>query len=413
MLLRKPNFKTLSLITAITFSILTVLVVYTAYNNNHPVVKKEPIQSGHDDDEQQQQQPHPPIHITHYNRHHGVRENLNWILTHLNLTTHLSLVSPHAFVDLGKMTNEKAHRTKDSNIIKYLCDTSDVIVTGDTLPDARPLLLQVQEDECNAKVVIELTNRFDWEISDEEGYFDLIRDLVGNKGGKYDGKLYWVVNNPWEDRYLYLRTGAWIGGDQVRLIRPVGYSSVKPDNDKHPSSNPTKSYIPNLDDNLRDLLIMHDISFEHFGYGYHYGGPQGLKTNYKTYLEVAYQASTMKMYENLAAGVVQLAPSAKLFEELARNGTIWFWPWDVMNTEKNWTQYVEVYNPLFEPYYYYFDSFSELSTILKTKTVDEIDSTKQVRKKGPEFYKQMRRKSVNDWGQLFRDMGFYWVQSDL
>ncbi|KAI9310349.1 hypothetical protein BDR26DRAFT_814530, partial [Obelidium mucronatum] len=44
----------------------------------------------------------------------------------------------------------------------------------------------------------------------------------------------------------------------------------------------------------------------------HYGGPKTLK-KYKAYIEFPYQVSTMKLYENLAEGVLMLIPSHDFF----------------------------------------------------------------------------------------------------
>ncbi|KAJ3307490.1 hypothetical protein HDU76_004635, partial [Blyttiomyces sp. JEL0837] len=86
-----------------------------------------------------------PPRIIHFNGHHGVRTNLNWILKHLNPPLHATSLSE-----------------MDSDIAKFYCDVADVVITGDVLPYARELLNRVARGECqNVKVVVELTNRFD------------------------------------------------------------------------------------------------------------------------------------------------------------------------------------------------------------------------------------------------------------
>jgi hypothetical protein len=51
--------------------------------------------------------------------------------------------------------------------------------------------------------------------------------------------------------------------------------------------------------------------------GYHYGGPKTL-AQYRGFIDVPYQVSTMKLYENLAHGVVMLLPTVRLWCELCK-----------------------------------------------------------------------------------------------
>ncbi|KAJ3307489.1 hypothetical protein HDU76_004634 [Blyttiomyces sp. JEL0837] len=301
------------------------------------------------------------------------------------------------------MTSEKSNRVVSAHAASFLCQSSDVIIIGDTMPDARPIFQQLTSDGgCQAKIVVELTNRFDWEVGGGDGLYDLVKKLAEDDGRKYPN-LFWVANNPWEARYLYLQTGAKIN---ARLIRPVGYSSVKPGDDK--KGDPKKAAIVGTWGQVQPLLKLHNIPFQEVGNPY--GGPEGLK-GYKAVVEFPYQSSTMKLYENVATGVVTLAPSAEFFEELVLNGTIWHWPWgNKLGEQPDWANYIEIYNSVFEPYINYFNSFSELSTLINDKTTEEIDA-KNSRTKGPEFYRKVRKQSLQAWARLFRDMGFAHVES--
>ncbi|KAJ3329394.1 hypothetical protein HDU76_007999 [Blyttiomyces sp. JEL0837] len=269
---------------------------------------------------------------------------------------------------------------------------ADVIITGDIFPDARPLILQIERGGCNAKVVVELTTRFDWNVRDLDDFAKYIKVIVERK---YDN-LYWVINNPWEDVYLNWRTKANL---KARLIRPVGASQVIPEN----KGNIDKAAVVHLDSKIEKLF--HEFDIPHIRTGNQYGGPRGLK-RYKAFVEIPYQVSTMKFYENIAEGVIQLFPSAEFFEALVKNDTHGFSPWgNGLGSTANWTNYMEYYNPIFKPYVYYFDSWEELATILREKTVDEID-VKNVRVNGPLFYKKIQQKTLESWAELFRDMGY-------
>ncbi|KAJ3316403.1 hypothetical protein HDU76_001837, partial [Blyttiomyces sp. JEL0837] len=259
------------------------------------------------------------------------------------------------------------------------CQTADIIITGDTLPRSHHLLDLVNKNQCDADVVVELTNRFDWSYGNVVheyddiggvGYFELIRNLTRDKG-RWFPKLWWVVNNPWEDLYVFDRIGAEIS---ARLIRPVGVSDVDPGDD-YPGAM-TKVAVHHVANNLEDLMKMHRIPYQRINNSY--GGTIGLK-RYKFYIEFPYQVATMKMYENIAAGVVTVVPSAKLFLTLVKNESLMFWPWGQnLGNHPDWMKYVEVYNPIFQPFMYYFNSFAELEEMSKM-TLDELDAGKNVR----------------------------------
>jgi hypothetical protein len=184
----------------------------------------------------------PQIRITHFNRHNGVENNIHYILTHLNLT--FVNVNPEPLTPFGQ-PNDKAESLR--NLIKYICSTSDVIITGDTMPDARAILLELDNGGCSeTHVVFEITTRFDLAVPDDRSYWRYLVDAWGRKvepdeterkkfNDSYSGlvrrliqkklgNVHWVANNPFEPEYLYAKVGIRA---PFHVIRPMGYSSVR------------------------------------------------------------------------------------------------------------------------------------------------------------------------------------------
>ncbi|KAJ3329395.1 hypothetical protein HDU76_008000 [Blyttiomyces sp. JEL0837] len=329
------------------------------------------------------------VKIIHYNRHSGVQQNLEFVGRHLNFT--FTQFNPGLFNGCGE-DHDRANKVYEHGIPQTLCDMADIIITGDVMTDARPLLLQLNEKGCRAKIIFELTNRFDWFVQDMVEYHDLVKEVVEKK---FDN-VFWVINNPWEEVYLKMNANT---DPKARLIRPCGYSPVVPEN----KGDMNKVALVHLDEKIEKLFKDHRVPY--IRTGNRYGGPQGLK-RYKGFLEIPYQVSTMKFYENIAAGIIQLFPSSTYFMTLLKNDTIGFGPWGtVLDRFANWTEYVENYSSFFEPYVYYFDSVAELAEIIREKSADEID-TKNVRKNGPLFYAKITQQSLQSWATLFRDMGY-------
>ncbi|KAJ3312526.1 hypothetical protein HDU76_002859 [Blyttiomyces sp. JEL0837] len=205
-------------------------------------------------------------YVIHFNGHEGVKENLAWILTHLVGLTATPFKAAEIFPDVAQ----------------FLCDSADIIITGD-------LVMSYTHPAISQR-------------------WDLTRD-----GGKGYPNLYWVVNNPWEDEYLFGKVGVNIS---ARLIRPVGYSFVSSKELSEYPGDPTKIAVQYTDGLIEKNLIDYNIPYEKIGSKY--GGSEALK-RYKFYIELKYQVSTMKMYENIANGVVIVAPSPRFFKEVVES----------------------------------------------------------------------------------------------
>ncbi|KAI9346191.1 hypothetical protein BDR26DRAFT_856008 [Obelidium mucronatum] len=301
-----------------------------------------------------------------------------------------------------------------------------VIIICDTIPHGRALLESLLEvdpaRQCQSKIVVEMTNRFDWEVKDKE----LLKR--SEKGGVLHGRLFFVANNPVEQLYLENAVG-WKVPNGVRLLRPLGLSKDYEYPAELPPAKDTDFiarafYCGSV---YSILSNQYEIPINIVPAAAHYGGPGNLLA-FKGFIDFPYQYSVMKFYENIAYGVPQFIPTPRLLEQVLKNG-LHCADWVSVPLLKRliahsshrtdpssdsdpkfpkWSHLMDFYNPLFRPFVYYFDSFQELADLnlqFKNSGRKEID-TKQVRVKGREFYIELRKEIVRGWADLFREMGF-------
>ncbi|KAJ3130939.1 hypothetical protein HK100_007138 [Physocladia obscura] len=401
--------------------------------------------------------------ITYFNGHRGCNENMHGVMTRLKLN--FNVLNPRKITRYG-MRHVDGQTLINFGYIATLCNASDVIIIADTLPDARGILLSlVDPDEskrCKSNIVVELTNRFNWIVDAQKDYNELMLQLVENP----PENLYWTANNPFEEVYFKMRVGK---APPFKLLRSLGVWDVDPfDNSAGITSVASKGKFGRvkIPDQINSLTIIRDetrnnqhpkveLLFRLYGIydkvvrlPKHYGGPSILY-RYKGLIEFPYQVSVMKFYENIAHGVPQVLPTPRLLHAIVKDAKLhhYFSGWIdkleetaiyVANPEKHaamqmkgdflkkevwedaprlrgikrldkpyraaWAELCDFYRKEFEPFVYYFDSFDELKQMMAVPF--EAFDYKNVRKKGPQFYEQIRNESMATWKDLFNVMGY-------
>ncbi|KAJ3390036.1 hypothetical protein HDU92_000705 [Lobulomyces angularis] len=128
----------------------------------------------------------------------------------------------------------------------------------------------------------------------------------------------------------------------------------------------------------------------------YYGGPSAL-SQYKAFITLSYQVSTMKIYENLAEGVVTYVPTVRFLKELVETKEFEY-PfiretfWD----GENWFKNIEYYHDDITSYIYKFDSMEELKEKMEKENVDPLN----VREKSKIFWREERIKSLKRWSNV-------------
>ncbi|KAJ3247648.1 hypothetical protein HDU77_008521 [Chytriomyces hyalinus] len=282
--------------------------------------------------------------ILYYNRHSACHNNMAYITSRLGLN--LTRLKAGFLGDLGM----REHR-------------------------------QNPADRCSSHIIVEVTNRFDWGIADFDEYHQLIWQLHHASPPTCTGDADDTLANP-----------------EFRIFRPSGFTNVPP-NAVSPQEK-TVALLSELD-NCEVLAAMRELQIPFNQVIGPYGGPHTLK-QYRAYIEFPYQVSTMKLHENLAAGVVMLIPSHSFFKELKRIHA--FGPWEMLRRMvPNWHEYMDYYVPELNPYIYYFNSFDHLREILSSSK--DLD-TKNVRVTAPAAHNRITQDMFHGWADLFAEIGF-------
>ncbi|KAJ3096660.1 hypothetical protein HK100_005514 [Physocladia obscura] len=154
-----------------------------------------------------------------------------------------------------------------------------------------------------------------------------------------------------------------------------------------------------------------------FPFGHKYGGPKNL-LRFKGFIDIPYEFSTMKLYENIAFGIPMIIPSPSFLQELYDSGIHKSLdpyilqkfpigadlPFANIFEFPEWSAYMDYYAPEFAPYLYHVNSMEELQA-MAAMTPTEMDY-KNVRVNGPIFYAEYREQILGGWLAIFEEMGY-------
>ncbi|KAI8612299.1 hypothetical protein BC830DRAFT_1137330 [Chytriomyces sp. MP71] len=361
--------------------------------------------------------------VLYYNTHGGALANMAGVAKSLELQ--LDSFNPSQVTGYG-MGNSRAQRLIRAGHPAFVCSRYDVVILGDTIPHGRAILTSLLEQDptlrCNSRVIVEMTNRFNWDVKDKIAYYKLWRRLAvaAAPNGSLHNRLVFTANNNVEKAFVEHHINAKL--HDVRILRPIGTSTDYP----YPDDLDTPDilhFASRTHDTTRIFDIMrdeHNIPLIVFPFNHKYGGPNNLLL-FKGFIDVPYQYSVMKFYENIAYGVPMFVPTPRFYDFLVKKKLHFTHNIDVGLVKQfppfpdtpvipicgfpEWSAYFDYYDPMFEPYVYFFDSFEELSSLRLVMRPEEVDY-KHVRTRGPAFYERYRADILEGWARLFREMGF-------
>ncbi|KAI8610036.1 mannosyltransferase putative-domain-containing protein [Chytriomyces sp. MP71] len=361
--------------------------------------------------------PKRPVRVLFYNTHAGTRANAAYVSQRLGLT--FAHFDPDVVKGAWEMNADQSRELINAGYARLVCDSADVVIVSDTFPHARALveslLVADQEKQCNTTIIAELTNRFDWGLEENRGHGDAIafhKNLWQiQQHDHLRSRILWTANNPLEAQHLANMAAIT---PEFRLLRPTGYSSLP--GVFVPKEEAELVAVYPMDGRLQSpiLYILDQLQIPHKVLPKKYGGPHTLK-QYKAFIEIPYQVSTMKLYENLAAGVVMLIPTARFLRELILKDLTFFYPiYDLYCTnsghEPDWSVFMDYYHRDLSPYMYYFDSWEQLKQLATSN--NPID-TRNVRQRGSHYYETtIRNKTLHGWASLFNGLGYKDIRVD-
>ncbi|KAJ3059652.1 hypothetical protein HDU98_004388, partial [Podochytrium sp. JEL0797] len=239
------------------------------------------------------------------------KENMQAVVDHLRTGLQLEIEdkTPHLF---GTTRASALHAVK-SGSIAHLCSRANTLILGDSLPKSRAVLESLLPStpahlQCQSRVIIELTNRFDFAVGPAhlEEYYALMRDLVQVR----PRNLGWVVSSEFEVEYLREKVG--VKPEKYVVLKPMGVLEGDAEDPRSEKQVDHRLGIhPHLDRNLYEQIVELENS-KVIGY-------PGLAKHilrFKGYIEFPGVVSNIEFHNRLAHGVPLLVPSAKYLEKL-------------------------------------------------------------------------------------------------
>jgi len=319
--------------------------------------------------------------IVYISRHGGTISNFDYIAKQLNLN--ITILKPN--YDRGKKPS-CYDVDKCKSYVDLICSKYEYIIISDIIPDSYIFFT----NECKAKVVLEITNRYDVFISndDRQDYKEKLAKAISN-----NKNLIVVENNPYEVFYACQTN---INIPNYYLIRPVGYPQTilleKEYKEVHDEIAILIQGCGYYDNVFLPTIKKSGIKFKELN-SLKYDGPLALAT-YKAVIILQYQVSIMKFYENIRYGVVMLFPSEKLLEEICRTNDYHLMGKDLINIKDGISNYMEFYNKEFRDLVVYFDKLEDIPEIIKKINYEEI------RSKCKKYMENYEKKAINLWSQV-------------
>ncbi|KAI9350219.1 hypothetical protein BDR26DRAFT_579796 [Obelidium mucronatum] len=350
------------------------------------------------------------LSILYYNCHHGTNANLAAVMEFLNIP--IDSFNPQQVTLYGTSSARSKFLIQQGHV-SWICSLYPVIIIGDTIPHGRAILDSLSLDahderRCNSVVIVEMTNRFDWDIPDKRNYYRMIRNLVKRMETDLKGRLFWIANNNVERAYLEDRIGVKVK-QGVTLLRPLGIAPEYEYPSHLPAPSKSKYLAKDHDDTNAYKNLQKKVPLTLIPYGEGYGGPKGL-LQFKAFIDIPYQYSVMKFYENIAAGVIQIVPTPRFLEELMRTGEHkkWISPTQLKKFRLGnlktipgfpvWSSFMDYFDPLFARFVIYFDGWEELQQLDRVVRASNISQT------GPEFYNLYRKEILLEWKELLNNI---------
>ncbi|CCE93847.1 uncharacterized protein TDEL_0G04800 [Torulaspora delbrueckii] len=308
-----------------------------------------------------------------------VTKRIAYISGHIGTTTDFKYMAQHLLLEnvdyydsrdfFDYLSSRDGYRSiVIDGTVEEICSTHDAIFISDSLADGWPFIMDGKQPCKN--VVFVTTNRFDCGVHEgdrEVFYQDFNYSL--NRNDEYRARV--IANNRFE--VPYMRSKGIDVPDYHPVIRPFGYTSVQAIEIDPNDVNAACLIIGRVP---QDEILMNNLVDQHTTHKckvvpYHYGGPKTLEKYESVVVHLPYQVSIMKMWENLAYGVLMLVPSPEFFTQICTEN-VCQQDHDAMEPkrvigEEHWSEYLDFYLPGWGECFIQYNSWEELDNILTSK----------------------------------------------
>ena len=240
----------------------------------------------------------------------------------------------------------------EEQLVNDYCERYKNFIISNALFESKNILVAFTKNLCpKASLIISLTNRFDMGAESKENY-EIINKLLKSP------RVYWAPNNDYELEYMKTK-GVFPPAERTFLAYPIG-AVVDAREFEFFRSNMPKMRAgickrTNFWNEGFRLRLENEPAFQKnvhvFDSGY--GGPNILREKFEWIIYIPYCVSTMKVFENLQAGVVSVVPSPSILRDLViemsqKNVVEYNLPhmYQLMEVDHkdDWEQFFDIYN---------------------------------------------------------------------
>lgn len=300
--------------------------------------------------------------VFHYSMHNGCASDIENFLKKYNadLTTILpkERQTEKYIIDSNK-SNELWELHKENFL------NSDILIFSDTIPFSRPVLERLELIPNNTKIILWVTNRFNYANESDQSYYQLLDEV------KNDPRIYFLYANKFEK--FYLNNFIKIPEDKEFFFTPYGKRDRNQFNLANKKDHNQKLFVMSYQ-NEKEFYPLYD-ELNSLGIDFYskkdwiptdeYPGPYEIETC-SAILHIPYSWGTIALWEYMALGKTFILPSLNWLNKTYQERYLFFQTQksiDLISILSEW--YCEENKNLFV----YFEEISDIEHIVKNKNL--------------------------------------------
>lgn len=296
----------------------------------------------------------------HYTMHNGCAMDIKNLSKDLNieLTTYIPDSRPHEDYIIN---DQKADLIWERH--KDLFLFNDILLFSDTMPMSWCVLKNLNKLPSTTKIILWITNRFNYAIENSKEYYDLINQI------KHSNNVYFLFANKFEK--LYLNNFCNIDGIKSFDFLPYGKRTIENYNCLEIQNKQNIPYLMNYENETKFVNLKQTLDEKQINYYFKsqrssentYCGPFEI-INCSCVIHIPYSWSTIAYSEYISLGKSFVLPSLSWLSK--HINSLWF------QTSKNIdliSSYSLWYDQNIKNGFNYFDNIDHMIDILENKTL--------------------------------------------
>ena len=257
---------------------------------------------------------------------------------------------------------------------------------------ARPFLQNM--DDHNLRIVIYITNRFNWGIwgFEDRDYYDLYANMSNHP------RVTFIADNCYDQYYASLYNIMFKYIHTIRLYPDIQLNPYLPITNK--------LFIYNRGSKINDYKhLLEDIPYDIYGENYDRYKDENHITEYIGYLHLPYQTNIHSLWENIGNAIIYFIPSKQFIKHLINTTSWYYWeeknkPFELLDISIDLSEW---YNNDNIDYFIYFESWEDLRNKYDEYKEDFFNNKSKIISKKKSILKNIKKsntKSIYNWERI-------------